>query len=537
MLFRSKENTDWQVAHIEKREKKRYAKPPFTTSTLQQTANHRLRFSAKQTMVLAQQLYEGVDVGDGQEGLITYMRTDAVNISKQSIAAAKEYISSTFGSTYSNPQNFKTKSKGAQEAHEAIRPTDPARAPEKIKKHLSARQFKLYKLIWDRFTASQMTPAVFDATTVVIDTLPASPNESSGRTQAGKADYTFRAKGLVQKFDGFLKVWHSKTQEEELPELTDGQELQAKKITANEHETQPPARYSEATLVKELERHGIGRPSTYAPIMSTIQDRGYVKKDGRYFFPTAVAGVVTDLLVEHFPSIVDIDFTATMERSLDYIAEGTEEWIPVIEGFYTPFKKRVEEKEETLSRGDVVSLRELGTDKKTGKPITVRIGRYGPYVQRGDKDDDEKPTFASIPPSYAIEEITKQQAQELLALPREIGTIDNKKVEAGIGRYGPFIKVGKDYTSLPDTYDPLTITLDEAKTVLAEAKKQKKKNTINHFKDAGIKVLNGRYGPYVTDGTKNASIPKSLEPKKITLKDAQELLAKKKSRGRKKKKK
>ena len=356
----------WKVADVKKAETRRNPSPPFTTSTLQQAANNRLRFSAKQTMVLAQQLYEGVDVGSGQEGLITYMRTDSLNVSTQSQAIAKDFIIKNYGESYSKTTSYKTKSKGAQEAHEAIRPTNPALAPATIKQYLDERQFKLYQLIWQRFVASQMTPAVFENTTAIIDT---------GRP------YTFRSSGLVRKFDGFLKVWPQKSQLQDLPALSANEELSLVKLNPQKHETAPPPRYSEAALVKALEEFGIGRPSTYAPTMSTIQTRGYVEKDeNRKFFPTEIGTVVNKLLVENFPNIVDINFTATMEKDLDEIAEGKKEWVPTIKEFYLPFAKRVEEKTETLEKEDF--KKDTPTDKicpKCDKPIVIKFGRFGKF--------------------------------------------------------------------------------------------------------------------------------------------------------------
>lgn len=530
----------WRASAVSSSEKKRNPSPPFTTSTLQQQASHRLYFSAGQTMRVAQQLYEGVELGSGQEGLITYMRTDSLNLSAASRKSAESFITSNYGKEYAKPRTFKTKKKGAQEAHEAVRPTDPTRTPNDVKKYLDARQLKLYTLIWERFIASQMAPAVFDATTIEIET---------------DTPYSFKATGIQTKFDGFLKVWKSKTNENILPAIKEGETLTLKKLVPERHETQPPPRYSEATLVKALEEHGIGRPSTYAPIMSTIQQRKYVEKESRHFKPTKIGRIVNDFLVEHFPKIVDIEFTARLEEDLDKIAEGKKEWVPVIKNFYEPFEKRLEEKEESIERSDVTSIKDLGTDPKTGKPLTVRIGRYGPYIQKGDKDDDEKPAFAPVPPDMELEQITKEQALKLFELPRTLGKVskeDGLPAQAGddilvnIGRYGPYVKIGKTYASLGEEADPFLITKNEALTIFKDAEEEKKKAILQTFDEGAIEVKNGRYGPYVTDGTTNATVPKGKDPEKITEKEAKELLEKKrnkkggykkgKKKGRKKKK-
>ncbi len=359
-------NTDWKIGKIEKKERKRNPLPPFTTSTLQQTASHRLGFSAKQTMVIAQQLYEGIEFDGNHEGLITYMRTDSLNISNQSKKDAEDFIKKEYGDKYNQPRNFKTKKKGAQEAHEAIRPTSPMRKPESLEKHLNKKQFKLYKLIWQRFIASQMTPAVFDLTKVEIKT---------------NTSYTFKSNGSIQKFDGFLKVWSQKSKENTLPELKEKEEVYLEKLIPERKETQPPARYSEATLVKELEENGIGRPSTYAPIMSTITERGYVEKDeNRKFYPTEVGGIVNKLLVENFPKIVDVDFTADMEKDLDDVAEGEKEWKKVVRDFYKPFEERLEKKLEELEKEDFI--KDTPTEKKCpkcGKPVVIKLGRFGKF--------------------------------------------------------------------------------------------------------------------------------------------------------------
>ena len=360
------DGASWQVLDVEKKETKRNAPPPFTTSTLQQAAAQRLGFSAKKTMMFAQRLYEGADIEGDRTGLITYMRTDSLNLSQDALTAAASFIKNNFGDNYLEPKTFKTKTKGAQEAHEAIRPTQPDRTPESLTKYLDPTQLKLYKLIWQRFMASQMTPAIFDATAVDI---------------AAGTKHTFRANGLIKKFDGFTRVYLLKTEEAVLPKLSKEEILNLLELKPNQHFTEPPARYSEASLVKALEQHGIGRPSTYAPTLSTVQDRGYVEKDERRRFkPTETGAVVNDLLVEHFPNIVDINFTARMEEQLDEIAAGEIKWEPVIREFYEPFEKNIKEKMEELKKSDF--RRDEPTDKicpECGKPIVIKIGRFGKF--------------------------------------------------------------------------------------------------------------------------------------------------------------
>lgn len=361
----------YKVASIEKKETKRTPPPPFTTSTLQQAASHRFGYSARQTMRLAQQLYEGVDMGEGgHSGLITYMRTDSLNLSAEALTAAHAYISSAFGSSYTlgHPRMFKTKSKGAQEAHEAIRPTDVNRAPAAIKQYLDKQQYKLYELIWQRFVATQMPEAVFDATSIDI--------ESKGK----RAFYIFHATGSVLRFDGFLKVYPQKNTDTQLPELKKGEPLDLDRLDPEQHFTEPPPRYSEASLIKILEKNGIGRPSTYAPIIGTIQERNYVQKnEAKRFEPTEMGTMVTDMLVEHFPDIVDVTFTADMEEKLDKIADGEEEWVPTIRAFYEPFEKLLQIKYETVEK----QTKDEATDEvcdKCGKPMVIKNGRFGKFL-------------------------------------------------------------------------------------------------------------------------------------------------------------
>ncbi|KKU52883.1 MAG: DNA topoisomerase I [Candidatus Sungbacteria bacterium RIFCSPLOWO2_01_FULL_47_32] len=371
------EGAEWKVSTIEKRAVSKKPSPPFTTSTLQQEAWRRLRFSAKQTMLIAQQLYEGIELGEGPVGLITYMRTDSVNMSGEALAAGKEYIETNFGKNYAlpSPRIFKTKSKGAQEAHEAIRPTDPKLDPESVRQYLNRNQYRLYDLVWKRFIATQMPDALFDATAIDIGT-----SKSPKPQHARASHYTFRSNGQIIKFDGFLKVYPIKIGELLLPELKKDEGVIPKELKPGQHYTDPPSRFTEASLVKTLEKFGIGRPSTYAPIMSTIQDRGYVlKNDEKRFQPTDIGFVVNDLLVEHFPVVVDIQFTAKMEEELDEIAEGKKEWRPVIKDFYIPFEKNLKEKFTEVEKKTPVETTDEVCEK-CGKPMIVRYGRFGKFM-------------------------------------------------------------------------------------------------------------------------------------------------------------
>lgn len=359
------EKERYVIESIEKKETKKNPLPPFTTSTLQQAAGNRLGYSSKQTMMIAQQLYEGIQLGKGGSvGLITYMRTDSLNLSRESLDTAKNYISNHFGPEYAEERHFKTKSKGAQEAHEAIRPTDPARTPESIKEYLDPKQYKLYTLIWQRMLASQMAPALSDLTTIEIT--------------AGK--YVLRASGSTLKFDGFLKVYPMKTEETLFPILQEKEELALIKVLAEQHFTQPPARYNEASLVKALEEFGIGRPSTYAPIISTIQERGYVKKEEKRFMPEEIGFIVNDFLVEHFPDIVDIEFTAKMEEDLDKVAEGKQDWRKLMEDFYDPFMDNLNAKERTIDKKAITEEKTDEKCEKCGSPMVIKLGRFGKFM-------------------------------------------------------------------------------------------------------------------------------------------------------------
>jgi DNA topoisomerase-1 len=533
---------DFTVAGIEQKPGSRNPGAPFTTSTLQQEASRRLGFSVRQTMTLAQRLYEA--------GLITYMRTDSTVLSGQAIKAAEAYIKKTFGDNYHQVRQFKTKNASAQEAHEAIRPTnfDTTSAGS------DAQQKKLYELIWQRALSSQMAPAQLERTEVTI-TVSTQPE-------------TFLAKGEILRFDGFMRVYGGTKDDTLLPPLKQGQKLSGRVITATETFSRAPARYSEATLVRKLEELGIGRPSTYAPTISTIQTRGYVEKtdlegaerkvtevkleqgtvttaantvitgaDRGKLVPTGIAEVVTDFLVKNFPRVVDYDFTARVEDDFDQIADGKRSWEAMIADFYKDFHPLVG-KAEDVPRSEVSQARELGTDPKTGEKIYARFGRYGPMLLMGDTEDEEKkPKFAPMPAGATIDTVTLEQAIEMFKLPRVVGTTaDGQEIKANIGRFGPYIQVGKTFVSIKPL-DPHDIDEAEARKRYEEKLAKDAAKNIAEFA-SGIKILNGPYGPYVTDGKKNARIAKDQDPAKLTEADAKALLdaapAKKSFRRRKK---
>lgn len=522
---------NFSVAKIEDKPGTRNPSAPFTTSTLQQEASRRLGYSVKQTMNLAQRLYE--------VGYITYMRTDSTILSGTAINAAKEYILNEFGADYHHVRQYKTKSQSAQEAHEAIRPTDFT------KQDLGAdsQQKKLYQLIWQRALASQMSPAKTDKTEVTIKT--------------DKHPEKLIAKGEILRFDGFLKVYGKAKDDTLLPELKTGDKLPTPEVSAIETFSRGPARYSEAALVKKLEELGIGRPSTYAPTISTVQTRGYIEKadlegqprdvrslilsnktgavelqtktettgaDRAKLLPTHLADMVTDFLVKYFPNIVDYDFTAKVEAGFDLVAEGKNTWQNSIADFYKDFHPLIESSAD-ISRQEVSQARLVGTDPKTNKPIYARFGRYGAMLQKGETDDEEKPGFATLPTGTTIDTVTIEQALEMFNLPRTVGeTEQGETIKANIGRFGPYIQIDKTYVSIKPL-DPRTITLEEARSLYAEKLEKDANKFIQEF-DSGIKVVRGPYGPYITDGKKNARIPKDTEPDKLTEAECKELLAK-----------
>jgi DNA topoisomerase-1 len=511
------------VSEVQSKERKRRPSPPFTTSTLQQEAARKLGFSTSRTMRLAQGLYEGVSIGtEGTVGLITYMRTDSVSLGNDAIAEIRKVIARDFGAKAlpESPNLYRAKSKNAQEAHEAIRPTSALHTPASMAPFLNDDQRKLYDLIWKRAIASQMQYATLNTVSVDLD--------------AG-GDSAFRASGTTIVDPGFLAVYEEghdvKTAEDDeanrkLPAMQIGEAVPLADILAEQHFTEPPPRYSEASLVKTLEEYGIGRPSTYASIIQTLLNREYVTLESRRFRPTDVGRAVAKFLSAHFTQYVDYDFTAKLEDELDAVSRGEEDWVPLMQKFWTPFKTLVNEKSESVDRAEATGARELGVDPASGKPISVRLGRYGPMAQIGTKDDDEKPRFAGLRPGQSIHTITLEDALQLFKLPRDLGVApDGVMITAGVGRFGPFVKHGSVYASLKADDDPYTIELARALELLHEKAELARNRLIASFRDGAIQVLNGRYGPYITDGEKNARIPKDRDPKSLTEAECAELLA------------
>ena len=518
-----------RVQKIEKKQRKRNPAAPFTTSTLQQEASRKLGFNTQRTMRTAQGLYEGIDTGDGSVGLITYMRTDSVTLSSESLEDIRNLISARYGANNlpESPRIYTTKAKNAQEAHEGIRPTSAARTPENMKSYLSEDQFKLYSLIWKRTIASQMIPAIFD--TVALDLVP------DRQPDVGR----LRANGQTLIDPGFIAVYQEGSDDVKddeadraLPAVEENQLLTLADIRADQHFTEPPPRYTEASLVKTLEEYGIGRPSTYASIISTLKNRDYVEMDGKRFLPTDVGRVVSRFLTDHFTHYVDYDFTASLENVLDEVSRDEKDWVPVLEEFWRPFSQLVRDKEASVTREQAAQTRQLGTDRKSGRPVSVRLGRFGPFVQIGTRDDEEKPKFAGLKPGQKISTIELDEALELFKLPRKLGqTPEGEPVLASIGRFGPYVRYGDKFVSIRDD-DPYTINLEKALEFITAKKEADKNRIIQDFEDKGIQVLKGRYGPYVTDKTKNARVPKDQEPTNLTLEECIELLEKAPVRGR-----
>lgn len=522
-------NGQLKADRITRKERKRRPAPPFITSTLQQDASRKLRFSAQKTMRTAQSLYEGIEINGSTEGLITYMRTDSVMLSNDALADIRRQITDQFGPDYlpEQPNFYKTKAKNAQEAHEAIRPTSAAQTPGKIKPSLTDDQFRLYELIWKRTLASQMTAAKMDTVAIEFDCGPGA---------------SFRANGSVVTFPGFLAAYEiaqpesEKKQERRLPEMSEGEVIKLNGVRSEQHFTEPPPRYSEASLVKAMEEYGIGRPSTYASIMSTLIRRHYGELENRRFRPTDTGRVVERFLDKHFHRYVDYEFTARMEDALDEISRGEKEWIPLLDAFWRPFNELVIEKLETVDPGEAKGTRVLGTDPKSGKPISVRVGRFGPHAQIGTRDDEDKPTFAGLRPGQSLETITLEEVLELFKLPRTLGeTAEGEEVVAAIGRFGPYIRFGSKFVSLKDA-DPHDVTLEHALKLIAEKKEFDANRIIKAFDGTDIQILRGRYGPYITDGNKNARMPKDREPESLTEEECVELIAAAPERKRGKKK-
>ena len=524
-------DTKFTVSNITKKPLRRTPAPPFTTSTLQQEAARKLGFTVSQTMMVAQRLYES--------GRITYMRTDSVNLSSLAINTSKDEIIKLWGKEYSKTRNYHTHAKGAQEAHEAIRPTFMSQAEIDG----TAQEKRLYELIWKRTAASQMADALIDKTTVTIDI-------------AG-SQAKFVANGEVVTFDGFLKVYRESTDEDDnnqeeathmLPVMQVGNVLERREITSTERFSMGPIRYTEASLVHKLEELGIGRPSTYAPTISTIQQREYVQKGDKKgeertytvdtlkgtkvtsrerkemvgsekgkLLPTDIGIVVNDFLMANFPDIMDYNFTAKVEQQFDRIAEGKEEWNTMMKVFDKSFEPTVDKVMNARSEHKA-GERQLGKEPETGKPVFVKIGRFGPVVQIGSADDTEKPRFSQLPSDKSIETITLEEALELFKLPRTIGEFEGSDVVIGAGRFGPYVMHNKKYVSLPKGTDPMKVTLEEAIQLIGEKREQEQKRHIKAFdEDAKLEVLNGRYGPYIAYDGKNYRMPKALHEKAAEL--------------------
>jgi DNA topoisomerase-1 len=530
--------SSFTVESLETKPSKKKPAAPFTTSTLQQEASRKLGFSVKQTMMVAQKLYEA--------GKITYMRTDSVNLSDLALDQAKDVITKEYGAEYSTLRRYKTKKADAQEAHEAIRPTDfnNNEAGE------DRNQKRLYDLIWKRTVASQMAEALIEKTTAKILVSDATEN--------------LTAQGEVIKFPGFLEVYLEGNDDEDddsaltknmLPPINEGQNLDLIMAQSKETFTRPPARYTEASLVKKLEEEGIGRPSTYAPTISTIMNRRYVEKadrDGKErainymvlekgaitetekmekfgsekskLFPTDLGEVVSEFLVKFFPDVVDYGFTRKVEEDFDEIAEGKKAWSDIIKSFYKPFHETVEAA-GGITREEAIQARELGIDPKSGKPVIARIGRYGPMIQIGTKDDEEKPKFASVPKTSSMKEITFEEAMELFKLPRVVGkTEEGEEIKANNGRFGPYVQVGKLYASIKDG-DPMTISLEEARELIKEKQEKEKNKYIQVWEEEKIQLLRGPYGIYIKNDKANVKIPKTVEePEKLTLEEIKKII-------------
>ncbi len=521
-----------RVKSVERSQRRRRPAPPFTTSTLQQEASRKLGFRARNTMQVAQKLYEGVAIEEGTVGLITYMRTDSVGLAKEAIEDIRGLIVERYGkaSLPAQPNVYKTTAKNAQEAHEGIRPTSIRRTPESLQRFLSDEQYKLYSLIWKRTIASQMEPAVYDQ--LAVDLVPAQ------RAEAGR----FRASGSTLVSPGFIAVYlegrdddGDDNSEVKLPAVHEGDILSLEAVRPEQHFTEPPPRFTEASLVKALEERGIGRPSTYASIISTLLNRKYAELKGRALKPTDGGRVVSGFLTSHFTRYVDYDFTAHMEDELDQISRGECAWVPVLEEFWQPFAVLLKEKDKSVSRDEAVQARDLGKDPVSGRPVSARFGRYGAFIQIGTRDDEEKPKWKGLQPGQSMFNIELPDALELFKLPRKLGTLPGgEPVSANTGMFGPYVQyetvdketgeVVKKYASLQEI-DPLKVTLEEAIEVIRAKQEADAKKLVKDFGVDGIRILNGRWGPYLADAERNARIPKDREPESITLEEARKLLA------------
>ena len=518
------------VSEIQKKQRRRNPAAPFTTSTLQQDASRKLGFGAQRTMMLAQRLYEGLDFGEGPVGLITYMRTDSVNLAAEAIDEIRGVIAQRYGADRvpAEHRHFKTKSKNAQEAHEAVRPAQATITPDVLRGKIDNDQFRLYELIWRRAIACQMIPAVYD--TVAVDML-AGPD--------GEQRHRFRANGSILVEPGFMAVYQeSKSvqatkaegdgdgngQDRILPAMEEGDTITLQQIITEQHFTEPPPRYSEASLVKSLEEHGIGRPSTYASIIQTLKNKDYAELDGRRFFPTDRGIGVNRFLTKYFERYVDYDFTARLEDELDAVSRGEEEWLPLMGQFWKPFEELVEQSKE-ISRDEANPSIPLGTDPVTGKPVSARLGRYGSFAQIGSRDDEDKPKFAGLRPGQRMSDITLEEALILFQLPRDLGeTPEGEPMTVAIGRFGPYVRYGSNFASLK-TDDPYTITPERALEVVNEKKLADAERLILEFEEEGIQVLKGRWGPFVTDASKKkARVAKDQDASKLTLEECQAML-------------
>ena len=517
----------YKLVDIEEKESTRNPAPPFTTSTLQQEASRKIGLSVAQTMMIAQQLYEGnvANIPNHTGGLITYMRTDSLNLSTVATTAAKKVIEDEYGKDYSlaKPRAFKSTAKGAQEAHEAIRPVDMSLKPSDVKAYLDPSQYRLYSLIWKRTIATQMATAKIANTTYKIE--------------AGKnKEFEFQTKGQRIIFAGFMKAYTEGSDNPEaaldsaekiLPNIKVGTVLELENLSSEQNFTKPPSRYTEASLVKKLESEGIGRPSTYAPTISTIQAREYVvKTEDKKLAPTPTGEIVNSFLTDHFSNIIDLGFTARIEEQFDDIAEGKKAWVDVMKSFYGDFKKTIKDKEENISKSDYSQVRELGIDPKSGKPVSARVGRFGPFVQIGTKDDEEKPKFVAIPEKLNMDTITLEEALFLFNLPRVVGVDENgNEIKANIGRFGPYLQVKTKYYSLK-TDDPYTVDEQRAREIISEIDEAKSKALIKDFEKEKIQILNGQYGAYIKQGRKNFKIPKTKVAEELTLEECLEIIEK-----------
>ena len=541
-------DAQFKITDVVTKPSKKSPAPPFTTSTLQQEAARKLGFSVSQTMVVAQRLYES--------GQITYMRTDSVNLSDLALATSRQAITDLMGDKYVKTRQFATKSKGAQEAHEAIRPTYMSN--DTI--HGTAQEQKLYELIWKRTIASQMADAELEKTTATIS--------------ISNSDEVFVATGEVITFDGFLRVYKESyddenEQEDEsrlLPPLSIGQALEKATVSATQRFTMCPLRYTEASLVRKLEELGIGRPSTYAPTISTVQQRGYVEKGNKEgvkrsfdimtlkegkiaeatktemtgnekakLLPTDVGIVVNDFLMDYFPGIMDYNFTASVEKEFDEVADGEKEWTGMMDAFYQDFHPLVEKTSNTKTEHKV-GERILGTDLVSGKPVSVKIGRYGPIIQIGSVEDEEKPRFAQLPKGMALETITLEEALECFKLPRTLGDFEEKTVSVGVGRFGPYVRHNNAFVSIPKGTDPMSVTLEDAIALIQSKREAAENKIIKTFEEeSGLQILNGRYGPYIAFEKKNYKIPENVDPKDLDLQTCFKVIELQKLKGETKK--